>query len=107
MVGFVDGEGSFHINRSNNTTLTFSLGQSIEDLALMLEIKNFFNNLPGKYKIRHNNEGVVSISTMKGTLNQKDAVLLSIIHKDYIQNILIPFFDTTGLQSKKQLDYLD
>jgi len=94
MLGFVEGEGSPEGGTSN--TLTFNVGQSVTDLALMVEIKNFFNNLPGEYKIRHSYDGVVSLSVIKSKSNSRrtDSSLLLITNLDYIKNVLIPFFDS-------------
>lgn len=46
LLGFVEGEGSFFINKTGYN-LTFVLTQSAKDLALMEAIKDFFYYLPG------------------------------------------------------------
>lgn len=45
MLGFVEGEGSFFLSKTSNYKLKFFISQSSRDLALMEELKNFFNNL--------------------------------------------------------------
>ncbi|GAA5135762.1 hypothetical protein GCM10023339_73990 [Alloalcanivorax gelatiniphagus] len=90
----MEGEGSFFVNKSNYYTLTFSIGQATTDLALMVAIKTFLNNLPGKYSIKRNYEGVVSLTNAKSKSNSKDAVIISISNVDYIKNSLVPFFDS-------------
>ena len=43
LLGFIEGEGGGFIYSSKN--FRFNLTQSVKDLALMVEIKNFLNNL--------------------------------------------------------------
>ncbi len=94
LLGFVEGEGSFFINKGDNYRLRFSIGQSIRDWPLMVEIQKFFNNLVVDGKpcvlVKHN-----------------DVILLHISQQDFIINKLIPLFDSMIWHSKKLLDYQD
>lgn len=105
LLGFVEGEGSFYISKSNKYSLGFNICQSNRDLTLMLEIKTYMLSLPG---ITNKNNDFIHLSITKAP-NYKtfDMVYLKIYHLDYINNVLIPFLDSMKWQSKKELDYLD
>lgn len=108
VLGFVEGEGSFYIRKNNYYTLGFSLNQSIIDLALMEELKNYFmEELPKKYISGYSFKGAVSLVPVKGKSNSRDSAIILIGNKDYFKKVLIPFFDSMVWQSKKQWDYLD
>lgn len=97
LLGFVEGEGSF-FTRQKEYQLTFSISQDFRDLALMKQIREFLNNL-GK---GNHNAALLFSKEIKGDLTK-----VTIIQKDYIKNILIPFFDAMTWRSKKAKDYLD
>ena len=46
LLGFVEGEGCFSINRGNNYRLDFSLTQTYSNLELIKKIKVYLENLP-------------------------------------------------------------
>ena len=89
----MEGEGSFSVQKGK-FLLVFSLSQSFRDLPLMEAIKNFIDNLAGKYKSRRNNISVVSLSVSSGVNNSKPAVQIGVTNIDFIINVLIPFFDS-------------
>lgn len=102
LLGFVEGEGSFGINK--NYTLVFSLGQSDKDLALMEAIRDFLDNLAVvSVKGQELAGGAVKLNVK----NYNKMVYLSINRLDYISRVLIPFFDSLSWKSKKELDYKD
>ncbi len=105
LLGFVEGEGSFYISKSNKYSLGFNICQSNRDLTLMQEIKTYMLSLPG---ITNKNNDFIHLSITKAP-NYKtfDMIYLKIYHLDYINNVLIPFLDSMKWQSKKELDYLD
>nr|YP_010608740.1 hypothetical protein PNX16_mgp031 [Drechslerella dactyloides]WAN89820.1 hypothetical protein [Drechslerella dactyloides] len=108
LLGFVEGEGSFFISKSDNYRIGFGLGQSSKDLILMEEIKNFFNNLSGEFPNKHDYGNVVSFSTIKPSVHQSYGMInLLIQNKQYITNVLIPFYDSMVWISKKEYDYKD
>ena len=45
LLGFIEGEGSFTVLEKGNLRLRFNLTQSVKDIALRVDIKNFINNL--------------------------------------------------------------
>lgn len=107
LLGFVEGEASFSVRRtSGKFELSFVLSQSVIDETLMNAIKDFFNNsLPGATNFE---AGVVNtyLYTPRGACH-KQTIKLVITRKDYIENILIPFFELLDWKSKKYLDFID
>lgn len=108
MLGFVEGEGSFSVVKGYG--LTFSIGQSSIDSALMKAIKDFLNNLSGGYPSDEDkgieNDNVVYLGTYMGTAN-KEITRITISQIGYIRNILIPFFEGMIWRSKKYYDFQD
>ena len=116
VLGFIEGEGSFHILNKDYYP-RFSIGQSTKDLALMEQLKNFFNELPRanrppkkflKKKFflnleRHHQKDVAYLSIN----NETDMVNLAISQRDFITNVFIPFFDNLTWHSKKEKDFQD
>ena len=78
----------------------FNLIQSIIDLDLMEEIRNFFLNLPAKDKANYNYyKKVVNLNISKSKPNLKGTVLVYSHNTVYFKNVLIPFFDSLVLQT--------
>jgi hypothetical protein len=92
LLGFVEGEGSFYISKSNNFSLGFNICQSNRDLTLMEEIKTYMLRLPG---LSNKNSDFIHLSITKAP-NYKtfDMVYLKIYHLEYINKVLIPFLDS-------------
>jgi hypothetical protein len=106
LLGFVEGDGSFSIQKGGNFILVFSITQVSKDLPLLGAIKDFICNLPGDYKIRSNhNGGVVNISTSQSVGNP--ASKLGVTNRYFLKNVLVPFFDSLVWHTKKELDYKD
>ena len=104
LLGFIEGEGSFSIQR-RDYKLIFSLAQSEIDLILLLEIKNFFYSIATNSSSQSNS---ISFSSSKRYANSRYSVInLTIHNKDFIANVLIPFFDSMVFISKKVLDFKD
>lgn len=70
LLGFIEGEGCFSINRHNKFRLDFSLSQAIIDLNLMQNIKIYLENLPGT---GGNYGGALNISVAKSTNSKHKA----------------------------------
>lgn len=99
LLGFVEGDGSFFYN-SSNRRLEFAIGQK-GNAALMNSIRTYLHNLskavaPGKY-----------VEDVIGIHYAKDAGLLQVVNTGFIQEVLVPLFDSLIFRSKKALDYLD
>lgn len=112
LLGFIEGEGSFTVLKTGNFRLRFNLTQSVKDLALMNEIKNFLNNLAIENNVsikgRRNFLGAVSlhVSERKNT-DWLPAVNLWVENAKFLNIILIPFLDSLSWHSKKRLDFND
>lgn len=102
LLGFVEGEGSFNINKSANYMVVFNITQSSRDLPLMKEIKAFLLKLPGV------KDDVIYLYNKSSTsCSSLDWVNLSIQHSGFIKNVIIPLFDSMVWYTKKSLDYQD
>lgn len=96
MVGFIDGEGCFHISVAKNSTiklgyqvaLEFSITQHIRDKELIHKFVEFFRC------------GYVSPDT-------SDKLQFRIRNRNDLTNYLIPFMDNNSLLTTKALDYAD
>lgn len=105
LLGFVEGEGCFSINRGNNYRLDFSLCQSYSNLELIKKIKVYLENLPNT---NGNYEGALGISTVvSNNSNHQSVIRIETVRIPYIMNIFIPFLDSLNWRSKKQLDFQD
>lgn len=103
LLGFVEGEGCFSINRGNNYRLDFSLCQSYSNLELMKKIKIYLENLPnGNYP------GAIGISSVvSNNSNHQSVIRIETTRIPFITDIFIPFLDSLKWHSKKQLDFQD
>lgn len=91
MLGFVEGEGSFNVVRGYG--ITFSMGQSSIDSALMVVIKDYLDNLSGAIEhMRKGQDSVVFLGTFIGTANN-EITRISISQTEYIRSVLIRFFE--------------
>lgn len=111
LLGFIEGDGSFSI-LAKNSRLRFNLSQSIKDLALMTNIKNFLENFAVEQSVaivgRRNFLGGVSLSVSeRKNSSWLPQVSIWVENTKYINNILIPFLDTLTWHSKKRLDFND
>ena len=132
LLGFIEGDGCFRINstktKNSHIRLSFRLLiiQSTKDLALLLAIKNYINslavspsscntfyqtisiNLPDKETERLQGDYVgLYFSTNKDIIKQNEKCNLTVGNKDFIKDILLPFFDRLTFYTKKELDYKD
>jgi len=101
VLGFVEGEGSFYVAK-RSYTLAFSITQSSRDLTLMENLKNYLANLSliscdNNYKI-----DAVKLNTIKKS-NQPFNVLKLVIEQElFLQDYVIPFFNTLTWRTKKK-----
>ena len=75
------------------------------NLILMEAIKKFFINL-AKFNDLRITWGFVYITNVNITRPEASNYVLSIKNNDFIDKVLIPFFDSMIWHSKKELDYL-
>lgn len=105
LLGFIEGDGSFSINKNNQYRLDFSMSQSFTNKYLMENIKNFLENLPNT---NNNYKGAIGISEIKNNkFNQKSTIRIETARKSYLINVFIPFLENLTWQSKKYLDFID
>lgn len=112
-LGFLEGDGSFLVSRSNSKALSliFAISQSHLDLALLEVIKRFLKDL-----------AVTNVQSAPGADGRDFANLYESIDKRvsdnnrkmchlrvnrslFISEIFIPFLDGLTLRSNKRLDY--
>lgn len=96
LLGFAEGDGSFYLTRNN---LYFAITQK-GNSALLYAIQRYLHDLaPEGLK-----EDVVHVSNLDKSLNYRT---LRVSRRDYLEFVVIPFFDTLTFQTKKYLDYCD
>lgn len=109
LLGLVEGEGSFHIWRSDLIPV-FAIGLTERQLPVLEKIKEFLIQNLGfdDYSIwKLNNTSAMGINTQKARNNSKSSVLFIIKDIRILQNYLIPFFDKINFLSKKAQDFKD
>lgn len=109
LLGLVEGEGSFHIWRSDLVPV-FAIGLTERQLPVIEKIKEFFIQNLGFddnsiWKL--NNTSAMGINIQKARNNSKSSVLFIIKDIRILQNYLIPFFDKVNFLSKKAQDFKD
>lgn len=62
LLGFIEGEGCFSVNKGNQYRLDFSMSQSYSNLELIQKIKIYLENLP---YTNGNYNGAIGIFTVK------------------------------------------
>jgi len=107
VLGFIEGEGSFYVRNNEYFPLSFGLGQSAKDLALMKELRIYLAEvLPREYGgIAY--PKAVSLVAAKDALGNVSSNTIIIGNTNYLKNVFIPFLDSMVWQSKKLLDYRD
>jgi len=109
LLGFIEGEGYFSIAQTGYNRLEFGIPQTLNELPVLESIKQFLLNLPGNYNITRTDTNVVGLNIDKKPKNEnsKPMAKIQIYKTDYINNVLIPFFDNLNWLSKKKFDYID
>lgn len=108
LLGFIEGEGCFSINKRNNFRLDFSLCQSSTNLELLQKIKIYLESLPSEGNTQVNSEGAFGISMVRtNNPNHQPTTRIETARIPYITNVFIPFLDSLTWRSKKQLDFQD
>ena len=95
IVGFVDGEGCFHIGISRHSEMKrgvqvlpeFTVVQHKRDIQLLHGIKEFFKC--GVVRVNHGNRFCFRVRDLK-----------------HLNEIIIPFFEKHSLKTSKNLDFL-
>jgi hypothetical protein len=95
IVGFVDGEGCFHvaINKNKETTLgvqiqpEFTVVQHEQDIQVLYGLKEYF----GCGVVRRNNGAQLFAFRVRGQKNLRETI--------------VPFFEKHKLKTKKRIDF--
>ena len=107
LLGFIEGEGCFSINRRNNFRLDFSISQSSTNLELMQNIKIYLENLAGVART-DGYLGAIGISAVRSNNpNHQSTTRIETTRIPFITNILIPFLESLTWRTKKRLDFQD
>lgn len=112
LIGFIEGDGSFNLSRDNMEVI-FSIKLTEKELPVLLEIKNYFNgeenifNLDKFSYFKLKNSNIIKIYNEKGRNNSKPLVALYIKNLHFINNYLLPYFNTDSFISKKSADLRD
>lgn len=105
LLGFIEGEGCFSINKVNNFRLDFSISQSSTSFALMQKIKIYLENLPGT---DGNHVGAVGISEVRSNNPRHESTTrIETTRILFISKFFIPLLDSLVWRSKKWLDFQD
>ena len=94
IVGFVDGEGCFHVGITTNFTLSsgyqvlpeFTVTQHKKDIKVLHALKSFFKC------------GVVRV-------NHGDRYCFRVRKLDHLKTVVIPFFEKHKLLTTKRIDF--
>ena len=109
LLGFIEGEGSFCLLRSEFDTL-FQVVQSETQLPLMQKIKEFLENNLGfdKYSMfKLKSSSAIIIRIDKGSKIGKPVVVLAIKNTNILVNYLIPYLENMPFMTKKGKDFYD
>jgi len=95
VVGFVDGEGCFHIGINKNAEMSigyqvlpeFTVVQHQRDVSVLYALKSFFSC--GVVRKNHGDRMAYRVRDMK-----------------HLDQIVVPFFMEHGLKTKKNIDFI-
>lgn len=110
LLGFIEGEGCFSINKHNNYRLDFSLSQSSTNSELMKCIKVYLENLSVAYVACTEGDytNALGISEVRSNNpNHESTTRIETTRISFISDVLIPFLESLTWQSKKYLDFQD
>jgi hypothetical protein len=96
LLGFVEAEGYFSVATAGYHKLEFGIGQTLSELPVLEAIKQFLLNLPGSYDFSRSDTNPVGLNIETKPKNEKSKPMakIQISKTDYINNVLVPFFDS-------------
>jgi len=92
LLGFIEGEGCFSINRHNNYRLDFSLSQSSTNSELMKSIKVYLENISGTEGNYTNAFGISEVRS--NNPNHESTTRIETTRISYISDVFIPFLES-------------
>ena len=107
LVGLLEGDGSFYLNKQDMTSRVSLVTTSVNKLVLE-KIREFLLNLLDEHSLMlGSTTKLINIFEKKTKNNYKSISVLEISQIDFICNILIPYLDSIEFRTKKFKDYLD
>jgi len=105
IVGFVDGEGCFHvqINRSNTVKLGFQVlpefvvSQHVRSIQVLYALKKHFGT--GTVRKESPKKG-------KNGIVRQDGRIYRVRNINFLRNTILPFFEKNPLKTAKHVDFL-
>ena len=107
LVGFLEGDGTFYLNKHDMTVRVALVTTTVNRLVLEKIREFLLSQLDECSYILGSTTKLINISDKRIKKGHKPVSILEIYQIDYICNILIPYFDCTAFYAKKYLDYLD
>lgn len=108
LLGFIEGDGSFFIRRSNLSP-NFSIEITGTQLPVLLQIKEFLENSLGfdKYSLfKLKNSSIIAVTTKEARNNSRSSVSLIISNISVLNNYFLPLFNETEFLTKKGKDFI-
>lgn len=107
LVGFLEGDGSFYLNK-NDMTARASLVTTTVNRLVLEKIREFILSLLDEHSyILGSTTKLINISDKKIKSGHRPISILEISQIDFICNVLIPYLDNIEFRTKKFQDYLD
>ena len=109
LLGFTEGDGSFSISNIKGFPLRFNIVQVITEIKVLEAIRIFLLELPGSYVKKRINSNPVQILKEKvpKAENRRLKTSLNVNDHNFLNTILVPFFNNLIFLTKKDLDYKD
>lgn len=102
LLGFLEGDGSFHVIKNKNFYLNFSISQTFTERVVLEAIREFLTNLPNGL-FHTNSICIYDVPKSKeANENINDVVQLAIFKKATLSDLLIPLLDNLNFLTKKK-----
>lgn len=107
LVGFLEGDGSFYLNKQD-MTVRVSLVTTSVNRQVLEKIREFILSLLDEHSyMLGSTTKLINISDKKVKSDFRPISILEIYQIDFIHNILIPYLDSFEFRTKKFKDYSD
>ena len=107
LVGLLEGDGSFFLNKQDMTVRISLVTTTINRLVLE-KIREFLLSLLDEHSfLLGSTTKLINIMDKKVKLERRPVSILEISQIDFICNVMIPYLDSLEFRTKKFYDYLD
>nr|UEX92750.1 LAGLIDADG endonuclease [Ophiocordyceps lanpingensis] len=107
LVGLLEGDGSFYLNKQD-MTVRLSLVTTTINREVLEKIREHLLSLLDEHSyMLGSTTKLINISNKKVKADNRPISILEIYQVDFINNILIPYLDGIKFRTKKSQDYLD